>query len=295
MPSSTSEELLWGHLRHANSFGPAPPSRNLERPWLLNGRPAATTGGRGRVRCDPEGPQPPPARAGSVALASTEASRQRQRETATRRQRDAASPRQPPDTARLLGPCAERALPLSKHAPRQLRAPERRRAPAWQPSYEWRSWHLGGAHQASRPHSRDRVPATPLAGFSPRVVEQCAAEAAAAHAEAAEPYDAAAAAAARAEGAAGWSARATDGGWAVDVRVPTAAGAYSIGDPSEADTAAWPLDYECAAWRQRAAAQRQQRLRRLGPHAPCGTLAVVDDFLSGPLAAAFLPSPTPGT
>ena len=46
-----------------------------------------------------------------------------------------------------------------------------------------------------------------------------------------------------------------------------------------AETVAWPCERETAEWRQKAAAQRMQ---------PADTLAVVDAFLSGSLAATFL-------
>ena len=272
MPPEPSDRL-WGHMRRASSFGPAPLVLGRQTPWLLTGRPT-----------DPE--VQPVCRLGQKigqppAHAPTQASRQRENtahNVVRSKQRDACSPRV--DTSARSGPCGERHLPLSRHAPRQLSTrAERKNPPKWQPDREWRACPTRKSEvEAAAP------PAVPLRGFSSNVVEHCAhlyaereearSSAGGFHIDKAdhqsdhqrdlfpcgEPQ----------------SFRVTSGGWAADWTPPPPPAPSAHPETQ----AAWALDEEVAQWTIRGAARARPR----------GTLAVVDAFLRGPVADEMLPT-----
>ena len=244
-----ADKRLWEHLQRGSAFGPPPLNVGRDTPWLLTGRPHdPQVTPRATVRTFAAAPPP--------SHAETHASRRRRMSLAI----DNRNPQLQPST-NSTGPCPERALPLSKHTPRQLvtRA-ERKNPPKWQPNLEWRSWNMRPGDMPT-----DAPNTLPLSNFSPNVVEQCTVT----HEEHEREVQARAW-----EESMQW-VRVTGGGWAVDVKTPPPLPADAL---PESDPA-WPIEEEAMHWAGRAAAHAQPR----------GTLALVDDFLNGPFAADLVP------
>lgn len=227
----------------------------------------------------------------------TEASRLKERQQAGK-----SNPLPPRDTVEQTrrGPCEERHLPLSKHAPRVLKTrKERKHPPKWMPTAEFRCTHASSNDAAAVGDDESGGLPLPLAFYSPNVVQQVE-DALQQEAEARRCRD----------GGGGGGGptttddeprllRITDGGWAAELAPPgrrtvAAEGDYASSyhvpyrppaedypDPEGVDVS-WPLDRECAMWREKAAAQRQHA--RL----PRGILSVVDDFLGGSVAPGFV-------
>lgn len=232
-----------------------PPPRNPPpAPWLLTGRPAVSSGGaKARTLADPPHLHYQAAAAPSATPAAWPRSR---------RLHDNHVRRLPPPTART-GPCEERCLPLSRHTPKHC---GKKSAPAlqpgttarpWLPTQEWRP-----ARTSVATADCDRSwTSTPLASLlSPRVVERCDAQREAPEREAE---------------ASAWTVS-ERGGWAAELPISSAP---PPSPPPGPPAQAWALEPETTHWRQRVAARERPR----------SMVALVDDFLAGGIAAAFLP------
>lgn len=258
---------IWSHLRRgASKFGPPPMSTDINRPWLEATGHARSSGRKVVV---PPHLQASPQQV-NWAVASQEA-------TTRRSQHIYALPKRQVPTN--TGPCEERHLPLSKHAPRTLKTrAERLNPPKWQPDREWQVKHCASVdavpprHAAARRESLDAFGGVPLSGLiSERVIQHVLDEVG----EAEEAVD----------------IRDTSGGWAADMTSARSRGLDSAFPPPmpyetepdapEGAVARWPLEREVNAWQQKAHAQRGTLSER-------STLAVVDDFLSGEFGRHFL-------
>lgn len=175
---STDPLDMWRHLRRgASSFGPPRQSLDIERPWLLTGKPEHHALERRRRAsanlnelAAPAPPPPAPTRALARYRGWTEASRLKERQQAGK-----SHPAPPKDTPAKprMSPCEERALPLSRHAPRVLKTKkEQRNPPKWQPTADF---HVRRA-DATRDADSGGGGALPLAFFSPNVLKQVQAE-----------------------------------------------------------------------------------------------------------------------
>ena len=248
-----ADAALWSDLKRqpTTSFGPAlvtGPDAGPGRctPWLLIGRPEDPA--RVGPACKPQRrsakPAPPPAHA------ATQASRARDQRAKQAQARYDGTPQihQPP-----AGPCPERHLPLSRHAPKNLSPAEQKLKQRWQPEREWRAI----SSRASDAGGATHCP-LPFGALSPKVIAHFAA------AEAADEEPR--------------TLRVTSGGWAADASARTPAPSQESLDASLSST--WPLEEELGHWCTKAQAQRSK---------PRGTLALVDDFLNGPIAEAVLP------
>ena len=285
---------IWAHLRRGSSFGPAPLQMDVHRPWLEAAHASHRTSRRVVV---------PP---------HLEAKRREEQQQQQRLYGHKAAP--PPSFASARGggassyvkpsldrapssrngPCEERHLPLSKHAPRLLKTKaERRNPPKWQPQREWKVSHCDasgdGAPRTSRagPPPGDSFAGVPLSGLiSPRVVQ---------HTLGASGEGGPTSTGGRGGGRAcaadaAIEIRDTSGGWAADMtplrtRAMMGAGALPtplLYDDESKEAAVWPLEREVSAWQQKAGVQRAQFKER-------STLGLVDDFLQSDLAREFLP------
>jgi hypothetical protein len=173
---------MWRHLRRgASSFGPPPQTLDVERPWLLTGKPQDALERRRRASANlqeaaiPPPPPPPlqPARLPRYR-AWTEAAQLKERQQAGK-----SHPAPPKDTPARprMSPCEERALPLSRHAPRILKTrKEQRNPPKWQPTAEFRVRHhavcLTETGASASANGSGGGGGLPLAFFSPNVIKQ---------------------------------------------------------------------------------------------------------------------------
>ena len=243
----------WQHLRRASTFGPPPAQRRSDslQPWILSGRPAGT------ASANKPAFQPVHAEIAAPTMAS------RERDAARRRQqalRDKPSPRMQPSYR--TGPCEERAIPLTKHAPRQLKTrAERQNPPKWQPSLEWRATHTRPGDETA-PFAN-----VPLQGFDPKVVNKCAADFVEAYEDQKQLHGFSLQPSAEPQ------VRVTGGGWAADY-----AGPPPLAE-REVTSSSWRIAEEVDAWGARTSRARKQS----------ATLAYVDSFLAGPIASAMLP------
>lgn len=285
----------WSHLRRAQSMGPPPPTLDAARPWLLSGRPATISRRKSQADINSKAEPLPTSEAPPKPLRRyrglTEASRLKERQQ--KGLCDALPPRDSGDAERQRGPCEERALPLSRHAPRVLKTrKEKLNPPIWMPTSEFHVRH----HASSESDGSGQ--GLPLGFFSPRVVEQV-------QRDLKESSGMTGKDAAEAEALV---LRVTDGGWAAAITPPTSAasalasahaeasprgspppavraGASELGDAHDEDgiDLSWPLEQDCGLWREKAAAQRWKRTQ------PRSVLSIVDDFMSSELADEFLP------
>ena len=232
----------WPGTSNNVAFGPAPISHELQRPWLLSGKP------NGGISRGPQTlPDPPPSYMGSPLSTARTSGRKRLQEP-RRRAKDHAVQRS--------GPCEERSLPLRRHAAKKA-GPSRS---PWMPTQEWRI--------ASSPRvPEDAFSPVSLAGLlSPRVIRQCYEREdeemrqlersffrPGSHGPAASTHE-------------------TGGGWAAEMPISGLRSPVPVGENSGQDVdphSRWPPSFTA-----------HQPL-------PLAPLAVVDDFLSGGIAALF--------